>query len=214
MPTTIKVFTFNGFQENTIVVSEGNSAVIFDPGCSNRQEENALAQYLIENHLTLEAVWLTHAHLDHVFGLDHVVRTYQVPVYLHEDDIVTLKHGPAAAQLYGIPGFIPPPEPTDILKGGETMKIGEASFKVLFTPGHAPGHVVYYNKEEGYAINGDVLFAGSFGRYDLPGGNLEALKHSIIDTMFNLPEDTVVLCGHGPETTIGREKHTNPILMY
>ena len=94
------------------------------------------------------------------------------------------------------------------------MKFGEIEFEVFFTPGHAPGHVVYYNAETKSVINGDVLFAGSFGRVDLPGGDLETLKKSIFDIMFKLPEDTVVYCGHGIETTIGQEKRSNYILQY
>ena len=94
------------------------------------------------------------------------------------------------------------------------LKFGEIEFQVLFTPGHAPGHVVYYNAENKFVINGDVLFRGSFGRYDLPGGNLETLKKTIKNVMFSLPEDTTVFCGHGPTTTIGNEKRSNPILTY
>ena len=94
------------------------------------------------------------------------------------------------------------------------MQFGEIEFKVLFTPGHSVGHVVYYNAENSFVINGDVLFAGSFGRVDLPGGDMVVLKDSIFNTMFALPEETVVYCGHGAETTIGAEKRSNYILQY
>ena len=122
--------------------------------------------------------------------------------------------GPTSAQLYGIPGFIPPPTPDHWLEGGEELSFGSMNFKVLFTPGHAPGHVVFHNEEDGYVINGDVLFAGSFGRVDLPGGDMETLKRSIFEVMFKLPDTTTIYCGHGPETTIGQEKMTNYILNF
>jgi hydroxyacylglutathione hydrolase len=208
----IKKFTFNGFQENTYVLSDtkGN-CVIVDPGCYDRYEENELIKYIAENKLKVNAVLNTHAHIDHVLGNQFVLSRFPVPFYLHMDDISTLQTIPNYANLYGFDGYKASPAPTVVLKGGENLKFGEIEFKVLHTPGHAPGHVVFYNEKEKVVVNGDVLFKGSFGRVDLPGGSMKVLKKTIFDIMFALPDDTIVLCGHGYDTTIGHEKKTNYI---
>lgn len=214
MPLTFERFTFNPFQENTLIVHDGTNCVIIDPGCYERQEQEELVNYIDENGLTPQALLLTHSHIDHVLGCAFVLEQYNIDFYAHELDLATLNNVSSYAHVYGFPGYIPPKEPNRILKGGDTLKFGEVEFEVLFTPGHAPGHVVYYNKDNATVINGDVLFAGSFGRVDLPGGDLETLKRSIFETMFKLPEDTRVFCGHGPETTIGKEKKTNYIHQF
>lgn len=212
MGVSISKFVFNPFQENTFVIHDGSSCVIIDPGCSDRNEQEELISFISDNNLTPEAVLLTHAHLDHVFGCDFIVKHYGIDCYMHEADLFTLEMAERSAEMYGIPGFTQPPVPNKLLKGDETLKFGEIELEVKFTPGHCVGHVVFYNQENAFVINGDVLFAGSYGRVDLPGGDMETLKKSIFDTMFKLPEDTVVLCGHGPETTIGKEKRSNFIL--
>ena len=214
MSLSIVKFTFNPFQENTVLVHDGDSCVIIDPGCYEGHEEEELKTFIADNNLTPKALLLTHTHLDHIFGVDFVLKTYDIDCYMHEADLFTLETGQRSADMYGIPGFVQPPVPNKLLKGNESLKFGEIEFEVLFTPGHCVGHVVFYNRANNFVINGDVLFAGSFGRTDLPGGDAKTLKTSIIDTMFELPEETVVYCGHGPETTIGQEKQTNPIYQY
>ena len=109
--------------------------------------------------------------------------------------------------------YTPSPLPDEFINHGDTVTLGNITFRIRFVPGHAPGHVVFYHTD-GFVINGDVLFKGSFGRVDLPGGDLETLKNSIHNVLFQMPEDTVVYCGHGPETTIGQEKRTNYILQF
>lgn len=211
----VQPFTFNGFQENTYVVySETGDAVIIDPGCYEKQEEELLSQFIEENQLTVHALLNTHAHIDHVLGNAFVMKKYGVDLFLHQDDCVTLTSVQNYAHVYGFERYNPSPEATKLLKGGETLEFGSLSFEVFFTPGHAPGHVVFYNAENKFVINGDVLFSGSFGRVDLPGGDLDVLKKSIYETMFQLPEETTVYCGHGPATTIGKEKATNYILQF
>jgi glyoxylase-like metal-dependent hydrolase (beta-lactamase superfamily II) len=116
--------------------------------------------------------------------------------------------------MYGFVGFEPSPQPTHLVNHGDLLQFGNMTFEVLFGPGHAPGHVAYYSQENRLVINGDILFKGSFGRFDLPNGDLNTLKRTITEVMFMLPDDTVVYCGHGPETTIGAEKMTNPIHQY
>lgn len=213
MKTTVEKMTFNPFQENTFVVHDGTSCVIIDPGCFDRSEEEALVNYIDSNGLTPVAVLLTHGHLDHIAGLDFMNRKYGVDVYLNEIDLSTFKASPIAANLYGLRGFVQPAEPNKMLKGNEHLVFGNMEFDVLNTPGHSIGHVVFYNKKDGYVINGDVIMKGSHGRTDLPGGDSATLKRTILETMFSLPDDTVIYCGHGPETSIGIEKKTNPVMF-
>ena len=154
----------------------------------------------------------THAHIDHVLGNSFIQENFNLDYYLHEEDLKTLNAVPNYAHLYGFQGYKVSPQPTTILKGGEKLVFGDIELDVYFTPGHAPGHVVFYNKENKFVINGDVLFRGSYGRVDLPGGSMEILKKTIAEVMFKLPDDTIVYCGHGPSTTIGVEKRSNHIL--
>ena len=214
MALSIQKFSFNGFQENTYVVHDGSNCVIIDPGCYESNEEVELMQFIDSNNLKPIALLLTHAHIDHVLGCSFVLSKYDIDFYMHKDDIETLKSVSNYASVYGYPGYIQPNLPNKELKHDDIICFGEIEFEIKHTPGHAPGHVVFYNKENGFVINGDVLFAGSFGRTDLPGGSIEILKDTIHNIMFNLPEETIVYCGHGGETTIGQEKRTNYILQF
>lgn len=208
-------FTFNAFQENTyVLIDDEKNAVIVDPGCYERHEEEELQSFIEDNQLKVLAVLGTHAHIDHVLGNQFVMNAYDVPYYLHEKDVATLNAVPQYAHLYGFEGYLTSPQPTHILKGGEVLEFGKMKLEVLFAPGHAPGHVVYYHKESKQLINGDVLFQGSFGRVDLPGGSMEVLKQSIFNVHFKLPDDTIVYAGHGPTTSIGVEKRTNYIHQF
>lgn len=206
-------FIFNPFQENTyIVVDENKNAVIIDPGCYFEEERQLIRDFISKNELKLLAVLNSHGHLDHVMGNAFIKREYGVDLYLHEKDLPTLKMGERSAQMYGIGGFEPSPMPDKFLKEGERITFGGISFDVIFGPGHAPGHVAFYSPEENFVINGDILFRGSYGRVDLPGGDFNELKHTITQKMFALPDNTLVYTGHGDETTIGNEKSGNPIL--
>jgi glyoxylase-like metal-dependent hydrolase (beta-lactamase superfamily II) len=208
----IKKFTFNAFQENTYVLySESGSCVIIDPGCYLHQEEQELLNFINENDLKPQAVLNTHAHIDHVLGNAFVISQFQIPFYLHDDDLKTLNSVESYAHLYGFEGYKVSPQPTHSLTNVTKLSFDEIDLKVMHTPGHCQGHVVFYSEKDQFVINGDVLFNGSFGRVDLPGGDIEILKKTIFNTMFPLPESTVVYCGHGPETTIGQEKRTNYI---
>lgn len=214
MSLQIEKFTFNPFQENTYLIHKGNVCVIIDPGCHTEAEEAELFGFIEKNQLTPKALLLTHSHIDHVLGCHAVLKKYDIDFYCHELDLETQHAVPTYAHLYGFPEYTPPRTPNKLLKGGERLNFDGIEFDVKFTPGHAPGHVVFYNHEHQFVINGDVLFAGSFGRVDLPGGDIDVLKDSILNTMFTLPENTTVYCGHGPETTIGKEKISNYILQY
>jgi glyoxylase-like metal-dependent hydrolase (beta-lactamase superfamily II) len=212
MEIKVHSFTFNAFQENTYILSDiFNNCVIVDPGCYDRAEQNLLVNFIESNKLKPLALLNTHAHIDHVLGNAFVLQQYAIDFYLHPSDFVALKSVENYAHVYGFEGYRPSPEPTKELSGGQTLRFGEIELEVLFTPGHSPGHVVFYNRSNTFVVNGDVLFNGSFGRVDLPGGDIDTLKKSIFETMFALPDETKVYCGHGPETTIGQEKKFNYI---
>lgn len=209
---TVSSFTFNAFSENTYVLHDNtNECVIIDPGCYDKQEQDTLRNFITEKNLKVVALLNTHCHIDHVFGNKFVQETYQVPFLIHELDLPTLNAVPAYAPSYGFPMYYPA-SPSDYLKEGGTVSFGNTVLDILFTPGHAPGHVVFYNRETQVCIGGDVLFQRSIGRTDLPGGDFEILIQSIRAKLFTLPDAVQVFPGHGPSTTIGEEKQLNPFL--
>lgn len=211
----VQTFTFNGFQENSSVVYNAEKdAVIIDPGCYEQHEQQALVDFIADNDLTVHAVLNTHCHLDHIFGNAFCVEKYGVDLYAHQEELFTLGLAEKSAQLYGFPGFVPSPTPTVFISDNETLHFGSLTFQVIFAPGHSVGHVAFYNAANELLIGGDILFKGSFGRTDLPGGSMETLKKSIHERMFTLPENTVVYPGHGPTTTIGEEKVHNYIWQF
>ena len=215
MKLHIKSFTVNPFQENTYVVyTDTHDAVIVDPGCYTREEKQHLIDFITDSQLTIHAILNTHCHIDHVLGNSSLMQEYRVDLYAHPLDLPTLEMVPYAAKMYGFEGYETSPLPTQLLADEQTLQFGGIVLNVLVGPGHAPGHVAFYNAENGIILSGDILFRGSFGRYDLPGGDLETLKKTLKDVMFQLPEHTVVYSGHGIETTIGEEKKFNPIWNY
>ena len=207
----VKKITFNPFQENTIVLhDETNECVIIDPGCYGKEEEETLVKYISDNELKPVKLISTHSHIDHVLGNKFVLDKYNIPFEIHEKDQETLESVALYAGSYGFTNYQKSPLPTNYLEEGKKVKFGNSELDVLFVPGHAPGHVVFIAKDEKFVINGDCLFNGSIGRTDLPGGNYETLIDNIKNKLFTLPDDFVVYCGHGPETTIGYEKMNNP----
>lgn len=207
----IRTFTGVGFGENAYlaVCEETKACVAIDPGAG----APVLVNYVRAQGLTLEAVWLTHAHLDHIEGV-HAVRAFspEIPIWLHPDDL-GLYHGvQRQAAMFGLRAE-PQPEPTDEIVPGRDMTFGACSFEVRFTPGHAPGHVVFVSSDQAVALVGDVVFQGSIGRTDLPGGDFHTLMKSIREEILTLPDDTVLYPGHGPETTVGMERRGNPFLV-
>lgn len=215
MKIHVHYFTFNPIQENTYVVySDAKDAVVIDPGCYFREEKQELVDFIKHHELNVKALLNTHGHIDHVLGNAFVVDTFKVKHYLHKEDLVTLQAVSNYAHLYGFEAYETSPEPTDWLEDGQELSFDSLTFKVIFGPGHAPGHVAFYNEENKILIGGDILFKGSFGRVDLPGGDMETLKQTIFNKIFTLPEDTRVYAGHGEATTIGVEKRTNYILQF
>ena len=215
MGVKVSPFQFNAFQENTFIVSDDNkNCVIIDPGCYEKHEEVELFGFIDTHQLKPLALLNTHAHIDHILGNASVKEKYNIPLYLHKDDITTMQAVASYAHVYGFEKYKISPDPDEFLIHNSLLTFGSINFKVYHTPGHSVGHVVFFEEANQFVINGDVLFNGSFGRIDLPGGDINTLKNSIFDVMFQLPEDTVVFCGHGPETTIGKEKQDNYIHQF
>lgn len=209
---TIQTFIYNGFQENTYVLyDETGEAVIIDPGCYSNAEQTELANFIANYNLTPVKLLNTHCHIDHILGNNFVYKKFNVELYIHQLDLPTLKATTEYGHLYGF-NVDESPEPSHFINDGDIITFGNSKLEVLFVPGHAPGHVVFVNSEQKFVINGDVLFRGSIGRTDLPGGDHNTLINSIRNKMFTLPEDFVVHTGHGPTTTIGYEKQYNPFL--
>jgi hydroxyacylglutathione hydrolase len=207
---SVQYFTFNLFAENTyILYDETKEAVIIDPGCSNKQEERELSEWIARAGLKIRFVLLTHSHIDHILGVYYVKDKYKVPLLIYPMDESTLRSGKIVAAMYGIDNFTPV-EPDQYLSEQEQVSFGNTKLSVLFLPGHAPGHVGFYHEGQKTLIGGDVLFRSSIGRTDLPGGDFETLISSIHQKVFTLPEDVVVYPGHGPATTVGEEKVSNP----
>ena len=202
----IQTITVGPFQENAYLVIDRatDRAAMVDPGAEGAR----LVRAVREAGVRLEAIWITHAHVDHVGGIAELKRTFPVPVYLHPLDeplyVSAVQHG----LLFGVRVEAPPPADF-ALADGDTLALGSLSFRVMHAPGHAPGHVVIHG--HGVALVGDCLFAGSVGRTDLPLADGATLARSL-ERLCTLPDDTIVYPGHGPSTTIGRERASNPFL--
>lgn len=208
----IELLIFNPFKENTYIVwDETLEAVVIDPGCSDRFEQDELKDFITKNNLTVKLLLNTHCHIDHVLGNSFVKDTYQAPLLIHQLDLPILKAVKTYAPNYGFVGY-QEAEPDGFLNEGDVIKFGNSSFEVLFVPGHAPGHVAFVNREQNICIGGDVLFRGSIGRTDFPGCSFEALVDSIQHKIFTLSDEMVVYPGHGSTTTVGHERQWNPFV--
>lgn len=197
-------------QTNCYIVENGNgSCIIFDPGSEGKRVIN----WLNKRELKPIAIMLTHAHFDHIGAVDEVRDYFQVPVYLHEEEEEWLANPKLNGSKFFTMENLIKARPADyLLKKEEAFKLNDFEFFVYETPGHSPGSVSYYFEKEGFVISGDALFKESIGRTDLPGGNQSQLLKSIHDKLLFLPEETVVLPGHGPVTTVGEEMDSNPYL--
>lgn len=206
----LQTFVFNPLQENTFVLfDETNECVIIDPGCYEDEEKKELSDFIEAQQLTVKMLLNTHCHVDHVLGNFFVKEKYKVKLYIHKIDENTLRAVKVYASNYGFNHY-QETEPDAYLEEGKSISFGNQTLEILFVPGHAPGHVAFYNAEAKIIIGGDVLFYNSIGRTDLPGGNFDTLIQSIHQKLFTLPDDVTVYPGHGPETSIGYEKRTNP----
>lgn len=206
----IHIFRFNPFSENTYVLfNDQKNGVIIDPGNWNEKENEILENFIEEKEISIQNILLTHAHIDHVLGLQWAFNTYKVAIKMHEEEKDVLDRNPMSARNYGF-DFKPFVGDIELLNEGEKYFIDEDSFEIFHVPGHSPGSIAFYNEAQKFVISGDALFQGSIGRTDLNRGNHEQLLESIRTKLFTLPEETEVYSGHGNATQIGFEKNHNP----
>lgn len=208
----IQAFVFNFASENTYVLfNENKNAWLIDPGNMNEQETQSISNFITENNLNIQKIVLTHAHIDHVLGLQWAYDTFKVPVTMHQDDKEVLDMFQISGMRFG---FTLDHIKVDLnyIKEGDELDFDGEKFKIYHVPGHSPGSVVYHNETQKFMISGDVLFEGSIGRTDLYKGNYDQLIEGIKTKLFVLDEETKVFSGHGNPTTIGFEKQYNPFL--
>jgi len=206
----IKIFTFNALQENTyLLYDDTKESIIIDPGCYDRSEQEELKEFIKEKGLKPVKLLNTHCHVDHVLGNKFVKDLFKIKLYTSKEEEEALRAVKVYAPVYGFTNYAES-EVDEIIKEGDLISFGNSQLEILFVPGHSVGHLAFINKEEKICISGDVLFQQSVGRWDLPGGNEKTLLNSIQNKLFKLSDEMVVFPGHGPETTIGMEKRTNP----
>jgi hydroxyacylglutathione hydrolase len=207
----IHTLVFNPFYENTLLVwDDAGQAVVIDPGCYERFEQDELTDFMAAKGLKVVAIVNTHCHIDHVLGNYWARESFKCPLWVPEAEREVYFAVKAYAPNYGFTGYTE--APVDAwLKPGE-VTFGGLTLQAISCPGHSPGHLVFYHAESKTLIGGDVLFNGSIGRTDLPGGNHDDLLRNIRERIYTLPDDVTVYPGHGPTTTVGHEKKTNPFV--
>lgn len=208
----IQMFTFNPVQENTYVIfNEEGACAIVDPGCYFDHEYKELTDFIHTNNLVPKCLLNTHCHLDHIFGNRRIAELYNLQLHMHPKEKKLFDYAPASGEMWGLP-FKNYEGAIIYINEGEKIKIGHDELEILFTPGHSSGSVSFYSSEGKFVLSGDVLFQAGIGRTDLPGGDFDTLVSSIKHKLFMLPDDVTVYSGHGPQTTIGEEKRSNPFL--
>jgi hydroxyacylglutathione hydrolase len=206
----LEMLTVGPFQENCYIIGDQGSRVgaLIDPG----DEAARIAMAVEETGLDIGSIIVTHAHIDHVGAVAALTEEYACPVLMHAEAEPGLGGLPTQAMMMGI-RFGKAPKVDRYVEDEEVVEVGDLRLRSLYTPGHAPGHLAFYLQDEGLVLSGDALFAGSVGRVDLPGGSMEVLMQSIEERLLTLPNETVVYPGHGPRTTIGNERTSNPFLQ-
>lgn len=207
----VRTFTGGGFGQNAylLVCEPSELAVVVDPGA----DAPRMADAIVHEKLDVAAILLTHAHIDHVEGVAAIRRVVpDVPIWLHPEALPMYRAMPHQAARFGL-DMEALPDPTDQLTHGMRFELGKCGLDVRYSPGHAPGHVILVADDESFALVGDVVFHGSIGRTDLPGGDMKTIMKSIREQVLTLPDHTVLYSGHGPPTTIGRERFGNPFLI-
>ncbi len=209
----IYTLPLNQWQVNTYILSdETGECVIIDPGCFSEEEQKQLTDFITEKKLKPVRLLHTHLHLDHVFGTRFVAEKYNLKPEAHPGDEFFIDITKDYALQFGVTLDENPPQLGNYLNDGDEVKFGNTVLKVIHIPGHSPGGITFYNEDDRIMIAGDVLFRDSIGRTDLPGGDYDTLIDNIKNKLLALPDDTVVYPGHGPSTTIGYEKDSNPFL--
>ncbi len=206
----LHLMTLGPLQTNCYLVgcAETMAAAIVDPAWDGP----AIARAAAGGGWTISHILITHAHFDHIGGLAELKEATGAPVTMHAEAADQLRTAALAARLWGF-HLDPPPPPDQFIAAGETVAVGRLRLEVLYTPGHAPGHVSFYLREHGALFDGDVLFQQGIGRTDLPGGDYALLMRTIHEQILTLPDDTAVYPGHGPPTTVGEERRLNPWLQ-
>lgn len=206
----IQSFVFGPFMENTYILSDETlECIIIDPGCYEKEEQEVITNYISDNNLKVVKLLNTHCHIDHVLGNDFIKEKYKVTLATHKIEEPLLKAVKTYAPNYGFANYHEA-DIDDFIDEGDIVQFGNSQLEILFVPGHSPGHIAFYHREQKFCIGGDVLFQGSIGRTDLPGGDFNTLIQSIHQKIFPLGDGFTVYCGHGPSTTVGEEKKSNP----
>ncbi len=207
----VQRFTFNPFQTNCFVCSSEGEAVLIDPSSMTPEELRAVDDYVGDHDLVVQHLLLTHAHIDHIFGCAYFAKRFDMSFQMHREDVPLLANAEEQARMFRV-SIDPPPRTSNFLKEGDVVQFGGVSLGVLHTPGHSPGSICFYDEPSRAVISGDVLFQGSIGRTDLWRGSLPELMRSIFEKLMPLGDEVRIYPGHGPETTIGRERTSNPFL--
>jgi hydroxyacylglutathione hydrolase len=206
----LRSFVCNPYQENMyILFDETRECAIIDPGMHTAAEQNAAVNFIRDNQLKPVLLLNTHCHVDHVLGNKFVFDLYGLKPQFHKGELPVLSFIPVLAAQMGM-HYDPSPLPDHYLPETGTISFGTTELQLIFAPGHSPAHLCFYDEADNLLIGGDVLFKGSIGRWDFPGGSFEQLTTNIEQKLFTLPDSCTVYPGHGPETTIGHEKKHNP----
>lgn len=206
----IKCFTVNAFSENTyLVFDRAGNGVVIDPGFMDMRESQQFDAFIDANQIQLSRCLQTHAHIDHIMGVHHINRKYGLKTRMHQNEVSVFSSGKNVSAMYGLP-YTEGIYDDDYLAEGTILQIGEITFSVLFTPGHSPGSVCFYFPDQHALIAGDLIFKGSVGRTDLPGGDHDTLIESVRNEVFVLPGQTRIYPGHGEPTDVAQEKLYNP----
>lgn len=208
----VNKFVVNPLGENSFIVSDETGECVFiDPGFYYEEEHQEIKDFIAENQLNPVKIVNTHCHFDHIWGVEFVRNEYKIPFLAHTEDNFWVERATQQAEMFGFDMDTVKPADSFLVEN-EYIEFGNSRLKIIHVPGHSPGHVVFYSENDKILIAGDVLFYGSIGRTDLPGGDYQTLISNIKNKLFDLPNETKVYCGHGPETSLGFEKRTNPFL--
>ncbi len=208
---SIATFTFNPFSTNSFVVSANGEAVVVDASAYSQSESDQIVEYIRAAELRVVRLVLTHAHIDHIFDCVRLSAAFEMDWDLNSKEAALLEMGPTQASIFGVE-LDQPTRPVQYISDGDEVTFGGQTLRVADVPGHSPGSIALIDEANGYVLSGDVLFRSSIGRTDLWQGDYATLMRSIHQVLLPMPDETVVYCGHGPRTTIGEERTSNPFL--